>query len=138
MTPDEWLASFEATVADVQRKAAAFKENLETAGATEQSPDGSVRVTVAPDGALIGLSIADSAMRRSGAELATQIMDLARQAQRAAAANVAASFAPLTGAPPPPPPAALPQPRPATARGRATDDDDDFSNDQIFGRDEEA
>ena len=136
MTPDEWLANFEATVADVQRKATAFKENLESAGATEQAPDGSVRVTVAPGGALLGLSIDDSAMHRSGAELATQIMALTRQAQRAAAANVAASFAPLTGAPAPEPPK-LPPPRPATARGRTAVDDDDFSNDQIFGRDEE-
>lgn len=97
MTPEEWLANFEAKIADVQQKAAAFKENLEASGATEASADGDLRVTVAPNGALTDLSIDESAMRRSGGELAGQIMKLARKAQRAAAVQVAEAFAPLAG-----------------------------------------
>jgi len=97
VTPDEWLANFEAKIADVQQKTAAFKENLEASGATESSADGSLRVTVAPNGALTDLSIDESAMRRSGGELAGQIMRLARKAQRSAAVNVADAFAPLAG-----------------------------------------
>lgn len=98
MTPEEWLANFEATIADVQQKAAEFQQNLEASGATESSPDGALRVTVAPNGALTDLSIDDAAMRGSGGELAAQIMRLARKAQRAAAVNVATAFAPLAGA----------------------------------------
>jgi hypothetical protein len=97
VTPEEWLSSFEAKVAEVAQKAAEFKENLETAGATESSADGSLRVTVAPNGALTDLSISDSAMRGSGGELAEQIMRLARKAQRSAAVHVAEAFAPLAG-----------------------------------------
>jgi DNA-binding protein YbaB len=97
VTPEEWLANFEAKIADVQQKAAEFKENLEASGATEASEDGSLRVTVAPNGALTDLTIDDAAMRRSGDELAGQLMKLARKAQRAAAVNVAEAFAPLAG-----------------------------------------
>ena len=97
MTPEEWLSNFEAKIAEVQQKAAEFKQNLEASGATETSADGSLRVTVAPNGALTDLSIGDSAMRGSGGELAGQIMRLARKAQRSAAVHVAEAFAPLTG-----------------------------------------
>ncbi|RZS44610.1 YbaB/EbfC DNA-binding family protein [Herbihabitans rhizosphaerae] len=97
MTPEEWLAGFESTVADVRRKAAEFEQNLEQAGATEVSKDGSLRVTVAPNGALTGLEIGDAAARRPGGELAAQIMALARKAQRSAAVRVAEAFAPLAG-----------------------------------------
>jgi DNA-binding protein YbaB len=97
VTPEEWLASFEAKIAEVQQKAAEFKENLEHSGATESSEDGSLRVTVAPNGALTDLSIADDALRGSGSELAGRIMRLARRAQRAAAVHVVEAFAPLAG-----------------------------------------
>ena len=97
MTPEEWLANFEAKIAEVQQKAAEFKENLESSGATEASSDGTLRVTVAPNGALTDLSIDDAAVRGSGGELATKIMKLARKAQRAAAVNVVEAFAPLAG-----------------------------------------
>jgi DNA-binding protein YbaB len=97
VTPEEWLANFEAKIADVQQKTAEFKENLEASGATESSADGSLRVSVAPNGALTDLSIDEAAMRRSGGELAGQIMQLARKAQRSAAVQVAEAFAPLAG-----------------------------------------
>ena len=146
MTPDEWLANFEAKIADVQRKAVAFKANLEASGATEVSADGSLRVTVAPNGALTDLTIEDSAMRRSGGELAGQIMRLARKAQRAAAMHVAEAFAPLAGedAESQPDteqavrhPAGQPRSRPARPRSGKPGDDEDFGNEQIFGRDED-
>jgi DNA-binding protein YbaB len=97
VTPEEWLANFEATIAEVQQKAAEFKENLEASGATETSEDGALRVTVAPNGALAGLTIDDDAVRGSGSELAGQIMRLARKAQRSAAVHVVEAFAPLAG-----------------------------------------
>jgi DNA-binding protein YbaB len=90
MTPEEWLANFESKIADVQAKTAEFQENLAASGASESSKDGSIQVTVAPNGALTGLQLPDSA-------LADQIMKLARKAQRAAAVHVAEAFAPLGG-----------------------------------------
>lgn len=97
VTPEEWLANFEAKIADVKQKAAEFQANLEAAGATETSEDGTLSVTVAPNGALTGLTIDDSALRGSGEQLAGKIMRLARKAQRAAAVHVAEAFAPLAG-----------------------------------------
>lgn len=94
-TPEEWLAKFNATIADVQEKTQAFQRDLEHAGATESSPDGSLSVTVAPNGSLTNLRIDEDAWRGSGAELAGKIMHLARKAQRAAAVHVAEAFAPL-------------------------------------------
>jgi hypothetical protein len=96
-TPDEWLAKFNATIADVKAKTEAFQRDLEQSGATETSPDGSLSVSVAPNGSLTNLRIDESAWRGSGAELAGKIMHLARKAQRAAAVNVAEAFAPLGG-----------------------------------------
>jgi DNA-binding protein YbaB len=98
VTPEEWLANFESKIAEVQQKAAEFKQNLEASGATETSEDGALRVSVAPNGALTDLSIDDAALRGSGGELAAKIMKLARKAQRAAAVHVADAFAPLAGA----------------------------------------
>jgi DNA-binding protein YbaB len=95
MTPEDWLANFESKIADVQAKAAEFQENLEASGATESSKDGSIRVTVAPNGALTDLQLAEAA--RSGPALAEEILKLARKAQRAAAVHVAEAFAPLGG-----------------------------------------
>lgn len=96
-TPDEWLAKFNATIADVKAKTEAFQRDLERSGATETSPDGSLSVSVAPNGSLTNLRIDESAWRGSGAELAGKIMHLARKAQRTAALNVAEAFAPLGG-----------------------------------------
>jgi hypothetical protein len=88
-SPEEWLATFDATIAEVQARTAAFQRDLDQAGAAESSPDGSLSVTVAPNGSLTGLRI------DAHPELAEHILLLARKAQRTAAANVAAAFAPL-------------------------------------------
>jgi DNA-binding protein YbaB len=94
-TPEEWLANFNAQIADLQARTAEFQENLEQSGVTESAPDGSISVSVAPNGSLTDLRIEESAWRGNGADLAARIMRLARSAQRTAAANVAEAFAPL-------------------------------------------
>lgn len=91
MTPDEWLADFESKVVDMQHKAAAFRRKMEQAGKTLKSDDGKLEITVAPNGALVGLKIADDD------ELAKRIMRLARKAREAAAEEVNDSFRPLAG-----------------------------------------
>jgi DNA-binding protein YbaB len=97
VTPEEWLANFESKIADVREKAAEFQENLEASGASASSGDGSLRVTVAPNGSLTDLVIADSAVKGPGTKLAEEILKLARKAQREAAVHVAEAFAPLGG-----------------------------------------
>ncbi len=98
MTPEEWLANFETKIADVREKAEEFRAGLEASGTTVASPDGTIRVGVAPNGSLTDLQLADSALTgKSGAKLAEEILKLARKAQRGAAVNVAAAFAPLGG-----------------------------------------
>jgi DNA-binding protein YbaB len=94
-TPEEWLATFNTKIAEVKAKTEAFQRDLDQAGATETSKDGTLSVTVAPNGSISNLRIDDTAVRGSGAELANKIMQLARKAQRAAAVNVAEAFAPL-------------------------------------------
>ena len=94
-TPEEWLAKFNATIEDVKAKTETLRHDLEAAGVTESAPDGSVSVTVAPNGSLTNLRIDESAWRGSGAELSNKIMQLVRKAQRVAAVNVAEAFAPL-------------------------------------------
>lgn len=86
MTPDEWLADFEAKTAELQRNAAAFRRNLEAAGQTVTSEDKALTVTVAPNGALLDLKIAQNP------ELAAKLMELVRQAREGAAANVLGEF----------------------------------------------
>ncbi|NGY58844.1 YbaB/EbfC family nucleoid-associated protein [Lentzea sp. NEAU-D13] len=91
MTPDEWLADFEAKTAELQRNAAAFRRNLESAGTTVTTEDRSVTVTVASNGALLDLKI------EGNAELAGKILALVRSAREQAATNVLDEFRQVTG-----------------------------------------
>lgn len=132
MTPDEWLADFEAKTAELQRNAAAFRRNLEMTGQTATSEDKMLTVTVAPNGALLDLRI------EQNPELAARLMVLVRQAREGAAANVLGEFrnalggqagqldtdvsVPALGAPEP----RTPKPHPL--------EDDDFSDNSIYRR----
>ncbi len=139
-TPDEWLKDFEAKVADLQQKTSEFKSNIESAGASERSADGSVVVTVAPNGCLTDLHLADSAMAKSASELATEILELSRAARQSAANGVADAFVPLGGdrdhvqripVPESDEPAA-----PAPAAGKRPEtDEDDYSEEFVVYRD---
>ena len=91
MTPDEWLADFEAKTAELQRNAASFRRNLESAGTTATTEDKQVTVTVAPNGALLDLKI------EGDTELATKILALTRTAREQAAMNVLDEFRGVTG-----------------------------------------
>lgn len=91
MTPDEWLADFEAKTAELQRNAAAFRRNLESAGTTVTTEDRSVTITVAPNGALLDLKI------EGNGELAGKILALVRSAREQAATNVLDEFRQVTG-----------------------------------------
>ncbi|SMD00470.1 YbaB/EbfC family nucleoid-associated protein [Kibdelosporangium aridum] len=92
---NDWMAGFEARIADLQRKSADLQQNIAASGATATSPDGGVRVTVGPTGALQDLQLAPSTTRYPPAELAGIIMRVAAEAQREAAHRVAQAFAPV-------------------------------------------
>jgi DNA-binding protein YbaB len=95
--PQAWLDDFEARVDAARQKAAAFGESLNSAGATASSSDGTVTVTVAPNGSLSDLRITDAALRGSGSQLAALVMRTAREAQRQAAQHVLTAFTALGG-----------------------------------------
>jgi DNA-binding protein YbaB len=97
-TPDEWMREFETRIADAQAKAAAVQQGLASAQGSASSKDGAVSVTVAPNGALTDLRLTAEAMQKSHAQLASEIMTVAREAQRAAAVHVAETFEQVDGA----------------------------------------
>jgi DNA-binding protein YbaB len=135
-TPDEWLADFEAKVAEIQQKSAQFKENVERAANTQRSPDGAVAVSVAPNGALLDLRLDEDAMQRSAAELASTIMELVRLAQHTAQAGVATAFVPLGGARLPEEPLDEPVTPPRPLR-RVPEDDEDEMDLNLYDRPED-
>jgi DNA-binding protein YbaB len=92
---NEWMAGFEARIADMQQKAATLQRDIAASGATASSPDGGIRVTVGPTGTLQDLQLAPSTTRYPPAELAGMIMRTVGQAQQVAAHRVAAAFAPI-------------------------------------------
>lgn len=95
MDPQQWLDNFEARLADLQRKSADLQDNLENSQATVSSPDGSVTVTVGPNGGLLNLQLGHRATELGSARLTALIMQTARAAQKQAAQKVLAAFEPL-------------------------------------------
>jgi DNA-binding protein YbaB len=139
-TPDEWLADFEAKVADLQQKATQFKTNVEASGTAEQSLDGAVSVTVAASGALIDLHLTDAALRKTPDDLAAEILTLTRKARQTAASKVAQAFTPLGGddniVQQIPTPAPTPTPTPDTPTKPHPTTDDDFATPTVHNTDQ--
>ncbi|SER90395.1 YbaB/EbfC DNA-binding family protein [Lentzea xinjiangensis] len=96
-TPEEWMRDFEAKIAEAQAKAAAVQEGLAQAGGSASSKDGSIIVSVAPNGALTGLELTADAMRKAPGQLSGEILEIARKAQRGAAVKVAETFGAVEG-----------------------------------------
>ncbi|MET9225556.1 YbaB/EbfC family nucleoid-associated protein [Lentzea sp. NPDC003310] len=96
-TPEEWMRDFEAKIAEAQAKAAAVQEGLAQAGGSASSKDGSIVVSVAPNGALTGLELTADAMRKAPGQLSGEILEIARKAQRGAAVKVAETFGAVEG-----------------------------------------
>lgn len=92
---DDLLANLEAKAAEMQRRSEQLTESFNAAGATASSPDGGVRVTVGPNGALQEVQLGPSVTRFAPAELAGIINRTAAKAQQIAAHQVRAAFAPF-------------------------------------------
>ncbi|GGP70778.1 YbaB/EbfC family nucleoid-associated protein [Saccharothrix coeruleofusca] len=95
MDPQQWLDNFEAKLADLQQKSADLQENYAAASATVSSRDGSVTVTVGPNGGLQNIELGHRACDLGPSRLTAVIMETARAAQKQAASKVVAAFEPL-------------------------------------------
>ncbi|WP_410640927.1 YbaB/EbfC family nucleoid-associated protein [Amycolatopsis sp. lyj-346] len=94
---EDFQLLLERQVREMQSKAAALNEALSSAGATVRTRDGSVTVTLAPNGALTNLELGHRACELGPARLTAAIMGAVRDAQRQTARAVADSFATING-----------------------------------------
>lgn len=136
-------------------KAGELKDKIAQLKGHARNPDGSITVTVAPSGAILGLQLSPLAMRRSHTQLQHEILATIRQATQQAAGLMLETVTPLLGdrtaqfqealnahasqpalgptAPPPPntlpppnmPPAQPPMPIRTPRRGPAEEEPDD-------------
>ncbi|MGW4057889.1 YbaB/EbfC family nucleoid-associated protein [Amycolatopsis sp. NPDC004747] len=94
---EDFQLLLERQVREMQSKAAALNEAISSAGATVRTRDGSVTVTLAPNGALTNLELGHRACELGPARLTAAIMGAVRDAQRQTARAVADSFATING-----------------------------------------
>jgi DNA-binding protein YbaB len=94
---EQWLADFQSRVDDLRGKSARLREQLTEASGTASSPDGLVRVTAGPSGALQALHIDEKAMSGTASRLTETIMQTFGQAQAKVAHQVAGALEPLAG-----------------------------------------
>lgn len=94
---EDFQLVLERQVREMQATATALGDALADAGATVRSRDGSVTVTVAPNGALTNLELGHRACDLGPARLTAAIMSSVRDAQRQTARSVATSFAAIDG-----------------------------------------
>ena len=95
VNPQQWLDEYEAKLADLKKKSEDLQENFTASSATVTSKDGSVTVTVGPNGGLQNLQLGRRAMEMSAAQLTGAILQTAALAQRQAAEKVLGVFQPL-------------------------------------------
>ncbi|MEV7550256.1 YbaB/EbfC family nucleoid-associated protein [Amycolatopsis sp. NPDC089917] len=82
---------------EMQEKATRLEEAFATAGATVTSPDGSVTVTLAPNGALSNIQLGRRACALGEARLTATIMTTVREAQSRTARAVTSSVEAIVG-----------------------------------------
>ncbi|SMC72571.1 YbaB/EbfC family nucleoid-associated protein [Kibdelosporangium aridum] len=147
----EKMRQFEAQAA----RAAQLKEKMAELKGSARNSDGSVTVTVAPSGAILGLQLSPAAMTRTHTQLTQEILSTIRQATQQAATAMEDAVRPVLGdemydqfqnafraqspatepiGPAEPPPASsLPIPGAPTAREpRRSSGEDDYFGDEGF------
>jgi DNA-binding protein YbaB len=95
LNPQQWLDEYEARLADLKQKSADLQENFAASNATVSSKDGSVTITIGPNGGLLNLQLGHRAVELGAARLTALIMETAKIAQRQAAQKVLEVFEPL-------------------------------------------
>ncbi|MEV7549611.1 YbaB/EbfC family nucleoid-associated protein [Amycolatopsis sp. NPDC089917] len=78
-------------------KAAELKDKIAGLRGSARNADGSVTVTVAPSGALLGLQLSPKAMNRSHTALQQDILNAIREATQQAAAAMQQTVQPILG-----------------------------------------
>ncbi|WIY05984.1 YbaB/EbfC family nucleoid-associated protein [Amycolatopsis mongoliensis] len=94
---DDPLAAFTVELEEIRAKAAAAQEQLRSAVATVQAPDGAVSVTVGPSGVLQELRFGPRAYERPPQALSGLVMQLIGRAQQKVSAQVAGAFDGMVG-----------------------------------------
>lgn len=79
------------------KKAGELQQLMKDVRGVGRSRDGSVTVTTAPSGAVLGLQLAPNAMGRSHVQLQQEILDAIRMATQSAAQQLEAAVAPVLG-----------------------------------------
>lgn len=92
---DQWLQDYGSTLADLKRKSEELQEGIAAAESTVTSPDGSVTVTVGPNGGLRDLRLGHRAVDLGAARLTALVLETTRTAQRQVVAKVRTAFEPL-------------------------------------------
>ncbi|SDG55098.1 YbaB/EbfC DNA-binding family protein [Lentzea fradiae] len=93
--PYQWVEEYEAKLADLKQKSENLTENFAASSATVTSKDGSVTVTVGPNGGLQNLQLGHRAVELGSSRLTAVILETARRAQKQAAEQVLELFKPL-------------------------------------------
>ncbi|GAA1950378.1 hypothetical protein GCM10009754_18810 [Amycolatopsis minnesotensis] len=93
----EWLANYSGKIADIQRRAAEAQEQIKNMRARAESPDGAVKVVLAPGGRVENLELTPQAMSLGPDRLAAAIKQTIQKAHADAAGQTQAAVTPLVG-----------------------------------------
>ncbi|WP_156757596.1 YbaB/EbfC family nucleoid-associated protein [Actinokineospora pegani] len=97
MNPEQWLASYDEELQQVAAKAAKTEKALREVTGTATSSDGEISVRVSANGVTTGLVLRQGVREVEPDQLARQILEVTRQAQRDASAQVVAAMQDLVG-----------------------------------------
>ncbi|WAL64064.1 YbaB/EbfC family nucleoid-associated protein [Amycolatopsis cynarae] len=94
---EERLAGYATRVQEIQQRAERSQEQIKTLRARAESPDGAVRVVLAPGGRLEDLTLSPQALRLGHDRLAAAIKQTVQAAHADAARQTQAALQPLLG-----------------------------------------
>lgn len=94
--PEKWLADYQARMKGLFAKASQVQEDLASANATVSSRDGSVTVTLNPNGGLENLVLGHRACDLGPSKLTALVMETVRRAQVEVSQKVRDAVAPIT------------------------------------------
>ncbi|WP_199439538.1 YbaB/EbfC family nucleoid-associated protein [Umezawaea beigongshangensis] len=93
--PHKWLEDYESQLAELQKKNETLQKDLAEANVTLASSDGSVTVSVGPNGGLTDLKLSTKAVDLGSAKLTALILQTMRKAQHQVSQKVVAAFTPM-------------------------------------------
>ncbi len=133
MNPEQWLAQYDETLQKAAASAQKADKALREVGGTATSSDGEITVRVSAGGATTGLVLRQGVRDLEPEQLARAILEVTRQAQRDASAQVVATMAELVGDSP-----ALDMVKSQLPQGYAGDGQDDPAAAPVAQRDKRS